>query len=95
MAVAGYHEPSAVFLLGTDTWLTSWDGATGLLMSSQVELIAVPAEDIPRIETEFARRNMRMNMLAEVEGRNYSKGEDVSLVLISASPSRAAGAPIP
>jgi 4-amino-4-deoxy-L-arabinose transferase-like glycosyltransferase len=95
MAVAGFHEPSAVFLLGTDTWLTSWDGATGLLLSSQVGLIAVPAEDIPRVEAELIRGNMRMNTLAEVEGRNYSRGEDVRLVLVSASPASVTGNRLP
>ncbi len=86
MAVAGFHEPSAVFLLGTKTWLTSWDGATGLLLSDQVDLMTVPKSDISRVEEEFARWNMKMNTLAEIEGRNYSKGEDVHLVLVSASP---------
>lgn len=86
MAIAGYHEPSAVFLLGTDTWLTSWDGATGLLLSSEVDLITIPADDVPRAAAEFTKWNMRLNELAEVEGRNYAKGEDVRLVLIAASP---------
>lgn len=86
MAIAGYHEPSAVFLLGTDTWLTSWDGATGLLLSSQVDLMTIPAEYVAAAESEFAKWNMQMNKLAEIEGRNYAKGEDVRLVLVSASP---------
>jgi 4-amino-4-deoxy-L-arabinose transferase-like glycosyltransferase len=86
MAIAGYHEPSAVFLLGTNTWLTSWDGATGLLLSSQVDLMAIPAKNVAAAESEFAKWNMQMNKLAEIEGRNYAKGEDLRLVLVSASP---------
>ena len=86
MAIAGYHEPSAVFLLGTDTRLTSWDGATGLLLSSEVDLMAIPTEDVPRAADEFAKWDMRVNELAVIEGRNYAKGEDVRLTLIAASP---------
>jgi 4-amino-4-deoxy-L-arabinose transferase-like glycosyltransferase len=86
MAIAGYHEPSAVFLLGTDTRLTSWDGATGLLLSSEIDLMAIPVENVPHAAVEFEKWNVQMNELGEIKGRNYAKGEDVQMVLISASP---------
>ena len=86
MALAGFHEPSAVFLLGTETRLTSWDGAAGLLVSSEVDLIAIPARELSNAAPIFDEWNMQMNELARVRGRNYAKGEDIELVLLSAVP---------
>jgi len=86
VAVAGFHEPSAVFLLGTHTWLTSWDGATGLLINKEVSIIAVPEENIADIKIELGKHDLEMRTQGIAKGRNYSKGEDVKLVVVTAAP---------
>ncbi|WBU51857.1 glycosyltransferase family 39 protein [Paracoccus sp. SCSIO 75233] len=70
VALAGFHEPSAVFRLGTDTILTDADSARALVDSGQVAgaWIAVP-QDAPTADAP------------EVAGLNYSNGREVRLRL--------------
>lgn len=73
IALAGYQEPSAVFLLGTDTILT--DAATALDMLERREVagawIAVSDDTRPAAPG-----------VAEVSGINYSNGRQVRLLLL-------------
>jgi 4-amino-4-deoxy-L-arabinose transferase-like glycosyltransferase len=82
VAMAGYSEPSAVFLLGTDTILTSTasvvdyllahPGAVGVIESAQVEEV-----------TRAVAGTGGLRRLADVEGYNYSRGDPVALSVVT------------
>jgi 4-amino-4-deoxy-L-arabinose transferase-like glycosyltransferase len=78
VAFAGYSEPSAVFLLGTDTVLTNGARAGRLFRSGVVSAAAVDAsQKAAFVETageDFAA-------LAVVDGLNYSNGKSVEITI--------------
>ena len=86
VAVAGYNEPSAVFLLGTHTALTSPEDAAARLISGDAGAAIIEA----RHENAFADalRGAGVHSLAVIDGLNYSNGDDVSLTIytIAAQP---------
>ncbi|MBT8473148.1 MAG: glycosyltransferase family 39 protein [Marinicaulis sp.] len=79
VALAGYAEPSAVFLLGTQTQLTTGDRAGQLLASGEVSaaIVDVSAEDY--FQNAILTRSARVKSLATVSGLNYSNGKPVDL----------------
>ena len=81
VALAGYAEPSAVFLLGTQTQLTTGDRAGQLLASGQVSaaIVDVSAEDF--FQNAIVARSARVKSLATVSGLNYSNGKPVNLTI--------------
>lgn len=83
VAAVGYHEPSLVFLLGTDTLLTTPSGAAQHL-ATHPNAIAVIAQ---RHETEFlvaaTALGLRPAGVAIVEGFNTARGRRESLRLYS------------
>ncbi|GAB4192874.1 MAG: glycosyltransferase family 39 protein [Thalassobaculales bacterium] len=76
LAVAGYHEPSLVFLAGTATRLTSAEGAAAALAEPGMAA-AVEARDRARFEAALA--GAPAVLLGVVEGFNYSRGRRVAL----------------
>jgi len=80
-ALAGYAEPSAVFLIGTQTILTDGEGAAARLEEAPEAAVAVEA----RLEDDFrkalAERSIMVAPLAVIEGLNYSKGRDIHLTV--------------
>ncbi|MCT7375384.1 hypothetical protein [Chelativorans salis] len=82
LASAGYHEPSLVFLAGTEMLLTDVEGAADHLLSDPVCALAlVPAPDAARL-AEFASAGGKAVVpVARIEGVNYSKGKKLSLRL--------------
>ncbi len=85
VAIAGYYEPSAVFLLGTETTLTDAVGAAAHLKAPGAAAIVEA-----RLENEFvgaaASLGVRLRRFASVEGLNYSNGRDVKLTIYQAAP---------
>ena len=83
-ALAGYSEPSAVFLLGTASLLTDAGGAARHLAEAPGSAAVVEA----RLEDEFraacASLALEPQVLAVVDGLNYSKGRNVSLTVFTA-----------
>ena len=84
MAEAGYHEPSLVFHLGTDTELTDAKGAAAFLAGPENRIAAVA----DRKEKDFlkyaAEMNLHLHKEAAVTGFNYTKGRWVTLRLYTA-----------
>lgn len=80
VALVGYHEPSAVFLLGTDTRLVNAEGAADWLAGAPGRVAAVEGRDRPRFLR--AASGLAYEEVAVVEGLNYSNGDDVRLTLV-------------
>jgi 4-amino-4-deoxy-L-arabinose transferase-like glycosyltransferase len=80
-AAAGFHEPSLVFSLGTDTVLTDGSGAADFLMQGSCRFALVES----RMERSFAQRadaiGLRYNAGSRIEGYNYSVGRHVSIAI--------------
>jgi 4-amino-4-deoxy-L-arabinose transferase-like glycosyltransferase len=80
-AAAGYHEPSLVFMTGTDTVLTDGSGAADFLLQGSCRFALVEA----RTERAFAARadaiGLRYNVATRIDGYNYSLGRAISVAV--------------
>ncbi len=80
-ASAGYHEPSLVFLAGTQTRLTDGVGAADFLRQGPCRFAFVEA----RSERSFLRRaeaiGLRYRTASRVEGFNIAAGRSVSIAV--------------
>lgn len=79
VAIAGYHEPSFVFLTGRETELTDAAGAARALAEGR------PAIVEERLEREFHEAEAAMGVTGRsvgvVNGHNYSQGDNVELTV--------------
>jgi 4-amino-4-deoxy-L-arabinose transferase-like glycosyltransferase len=81
VAIAGYNEPSAVFLLGTRTALTSPEDAASRLLSGDASAAVIEAHHKQAFEE--ALRGAGARSLAVIDGLNYSNGDYVSLTIFT------------
>ncbi|MDQ8027533.1 MAG: glycosyltransferase family 39 protein [Brevundimonas sp.] len=79
VAIAGYHEPSFVFLTGRDTELTDADGAARALAEGRPAI--VEEREAEAFHAAVARLGVTGRTVAEVRGHNYSQGDDVDLFI--------------
>lgn len=79
VALAGYNEPSAVFLLGTDTTLTNAQDAAALLKSGEAGAAIIERNHDDAFQSALDGAQARP--LAVIDGLNYSNGDLVSLTL--------------
>jgi len=86
IALAGYHEPSAVFLLGTETLLTDIPGASAHLLGKPGAVAVVPAGEIEQVRAALIAAGQNLVQGTEVTGFNYSRGDWVQFVLVKAGP---------
>lgn len=84
--LAGYSEPSAVFLIGTDTVLTTTASVTAHVLAHPGAVGVVESEHVARIARAAADAGAALRTLGEVSGYNYSKGDPVHLSIITAVP---------
>lgn len=86
LAAAGYHEPSMVFLSGTDTALTSAAGAADFLKAGDNCRFAVVEQGLERT---FARRaeaiGARYSQASRFRGYNLGSGGRVSFAIYRSS----------
>ena len=78
--LAGFYEPSAVFLLGTNTRLGDGAAAADALALGGAPAI-VERRERPAFEARLQKRGAKVEAVAEVSGFNYSKGEPVTLTI--------------
>jgi len=90
VAITGFHEPSFVFLTGKDTELTDAEGAALALAEGRPAI--VEEDDADAFRAAAARLGVAGRAVGEVNGHNYSKGDDVSLT-VYAPPGVAAAVP--
>ncbi len=83
-ALAGYSEPSAVFLLGTKTALTSPSDAARQLVSGAASAAIIEAREDDAFHAALG--GAAVASLAVIDGLNYSNGKDVTLTIYVLSP---------
>ncbi|MFQ5563889.1 MAG: ArnT family glycosyltransferase [Parvularculaceae bacterium] len=86
VALAGYYEPSAVFLIGTNTVLTDGAGAARHLAESPESAAIVERRMQAQFEAALSDVGMSARALAVVGGLNYSNGDTVSLTVYAVAP---------
>ena len=78
-AAAGYHEPSLVFLTGTQTLLTDGSGAADFLRQGSCRFALIEQ----RSERSFVQRaeaiGLRYKVGARIDGYNFSQGRAISI----------------
>ncbi|MEF9426244.1 MAG: glycosyltransferase family 39 protein [Candidatus Mariimomonas ferrooxydans] len=76
VAIVGYHEPSIVFLLGTDTKLAGVEQAVQHLLEHP-DNIAIISE---KYRESFLERVPHARAIADIRGFNYNKGKYIDLI---------------
>ena len=79
VAITGFHEPSFVFLTGTDTQLTNAAGAATALSEGRPAI--VEAADADAFRRALLATGAAGRAVGVVSGHNYSTGDDVSLTV--------------
>jgi 4-amino-4-deoxy-L-arabinose transferase-like glycosyltransferase len=80
-AAAGFHEPSLVFLLGTDTRLTNGDDAARFLLETPRGVAIVEDSADAAFQTTLEDSGRTLHQIAIVDGINYSRGRPARLIL--------------
>ena len=80
-ASAGFHEPSLVFMAGTDTLLTDGSGAADFLGQGSCRFALIERQS----ERTFVQRaeaiGLRYNVATRIDGYNYSQGRAISMAV--------------
>lgn len=79
VSVAGFGEPSVVFLLGTRTELGGGEMAAAAI--SEGRPAAVEAHEMREFQEALTAQEARAQLVGEVKGLDYSKGKPVDLFL--------------
>lgn len=85
-ALAGYYEPSAVFLLGTQTRLTDGHGAARHILETPGAAAIVEDAQADKFHETVKKAGVNTRALAVVEGLNYSNGRTVRLTVYVIEP---------
>lgn len=86
LAIAGDAEPSLVFLLGTDTKLTSGGGAAAYLAANPQARALVETRSDSEFVSELAARGLVPRALGTIAGLDYSNGHNMRLTLYGSAP---------
>jgi 4-amino-4-deoxy-L-arabinose transferase-like glycosyltransferase len=81
VAVAGYAEPSAVFLLGTATRLVRGAAAAAYLQEAPCRLVVVERREETAFQQALAAAGGQAITLAELAGYNFNGGDQLRLRL--------------
>ncbi|MCA8888561.1 MAG: hypothetical protein KDA46_07025, partial [Parvularculaceae bacterium] len=83
--VAGYYEPSAVFLLGTKTVLTNGAGAARELAAAPGRAIIVERREEAAFLSSLESMNLAAHVIGHIDGLNYSNGDHTALTIYTAA----------
>lgn len=78
---AGYHEPSLVFLMGTNTILSDGTAAAAALASGRAGAAAIESRAELAFQAAVAEQDLTVRPVAVVDGLNYSRGQPVRMTL--------------
>jgi len=79
VTLVGYSEPSAVFLLGTDTRFASAENAATILVEQTGALVLVSDRDETAFREACTTLKVRPQPVGKVKGFNYSRGRPIQL----------------
>lgn len=79
IVIAGYQEPSAVFLLGTGITLTDGAGAAGALRDGSAQVAVVEERQLGPFRDALGECAVGLTASQPINGFNYSKGKYMSL----------------
>jgi 4-amino-4-deoxy-L-arabinose transferase-like glycosyltransferase len=89
VAIAGYHEPSVVFLLGTETRLTDGSGAAEFLRQGPCRFAMLDGRNEQRNFVQRAEAiGLRYSPVPRVEGINISVGRPVAISIFRSGDER-------
>ena len=91
VAITRFHEPSFVFLTGTDTQLTDADGAAQAVADGRPAF--VEAADEAAFQARLAELGLAAEKAGQVRGKNYSNGRDLTLTLYTRAEGAATATP--
>lgn len=80
-AIAGYHEPSAVFTIGTELLLVDGAEAALLLAEAGDALVIVEAKMLTDFNGVADKLGLRPLAIRQLDGVNMSRGRDITLHL--------------
>jgi 4-amino-4-deoxy-L-arabinose transferase-like glycosyltransferase len=83
--LAGYQEPSLVFLLGTDTRLSNGEAAAGI-QAQQGGLALIEKREHDRYISRIGALTVDARKVGELDGLDYSRGKDVHIDIYRARP---------
>lgn len=89
IVAAGYHEPSLVFLAGTETGLLSPEEAAEALSARPGTLAVLTQKVEPAFLAKAQELGIALHVVRTLEGFHYSKGRWVTLKVYSAQKDRA------
>jgi 4-amino-4-deoxy-L-arabinose transferase-like glycosyltransferase len=79
--ISGFYEPSAVFLLGTETQLLAGGAAARRALAQPSAAIAVEARELEAFQAALGDHAAQLIEIGRVEGLNYSNGRAVTLTV--------------
>jgi hypothetical protein len=85
IVIAGYQEPSAVFLIGTKITLTDGAGAAEALRSGRAAIAVVEERQLVSFREALGECSNTLTELERISGFNYSKGKYMTLHLLQRS----------
>jgi 4-amino-4-deoxy-L-arabinose transferase-like glycosyltransferase len=86
VALARYHEPSAVFWLGTETLLTGARNAAAHVSADPDALAVIAPDQLDIVSDLVDAFGGSLVVLSQIDGYNYAKGREESLILIRSEP---------
>lgn len=86
IALSQYHEPSAVFALGTGTWLTNTRNSAAHIAADPTAVAGVSPDQLQDVIEMVAALGGTVFVMDRVSGFNYSKGRAETIVLIRSEP---------
>jgi hypothetical protein len=81
VSAVGYHEPSLVFLLGTQTKLVSPEQPPLLLRDHEADLALIPEREDSMFHDRLKDLGLQVRVVDTLRGFNYSKGKWLTLKL--------------
>lgn len=81
VALAGYSEPSAIFLLGTKTRIGDGAGAAQHLAAHPRALVVVSNQEAAAFAAEAGKLGLVLDRFGEVRGLNAGKGKNTDLAV--------------
>jgi len=84
--LAGYTEPSALFLIGTETRLASNGRDAAAFSAAQGGLAAIEDGQRPRFLAHLAELEADATQIDALSGFNYSRGRPVHITLFRVTP---------